>query len=168
MPPRVKLDDVKHLLTAEQAAGNGVVRVASLKLPERVSMVIRPSGSLIFEGVVLGRPVPWKAPKVDRKGRTIPTADYKRFTAWKEGVRAQVYCDAAGMAVYAGEVAVLATFYLRAKPGRPPDTTNLFKAFEDGLQGVVFLNDSQVVQTTVSRVIDPAEVERVEFRVEAF
>jgi len=44
-----------------------------------------------------------------------------------------------------------AALYDLVRPTTRPDSTNLCKAIEDGLSGVVFVDDSQVVETTIRK-----------------
>jgi Holliday junction resolvase RusA-like endonuclease len=125
-----------------------------------------PAGTLIASGVVPGRAVSWKAPGVARNGGFYGGRDYKRFKEWKQTVQvlSRLACRRKGL--YRGPVEVLATFYLRPG-GNVPDTSNLFKAFEDGLQDAVIHNDRQVAVTRGVRVLTSTEPERVEWEVRA-
>lgn len=122
-------------------------------------------GTIVCEGVILGRAVPWKAPTLGRNGGARRTPDYRRFIDWRARVAAQSRRQFGSLRPYDGPVRLDTTFYLRPAPGRPPDTDNLRKSFADALETIVFLNDTQVAGGTLWREIDPDQPERVEFRV---
>ena len=128
-------------------------------------------GTIIGSGVVEGRAVPWKAPHViPSAGGGTRTAhwdrDYKRFTQWVQHVKKSVELSMAHRVKrYGGPVSVSLCFYVHGP--QVPDVTNMQKAFEDALQGVVFRNDRQVGDIHSRRVTDVTESQRVEWCVVA-
>jgi Holliday junction resolvase RusA-like endonuclease len=124
-------------------------------------------------------PAPWRAPTIARNGGRFKD---KKLLAWQEFVRtcAQVACRGLGQILT--PIALKATFYRRPpegrRPGEPwdadiqynaelgkftrrgrpiPDVTNLLKGLEDTLQGVVFADDAQVVQSEARRLYGPED-----------
>lgn len=123
-----------------------------------------PPGTVVCRGVVPGRACPWKAfPRVSAARRKA--LGYGALGEWKRTVNAHAALLMAGRPPYEGPVSLSVTFYLHPAPGRPPDRANLLKAFEDGLEGVCYPNDTTVSDGQVRRHICPRCVERVEFEV---
>jgi Holliday junction resolvase RusA-like endonuclease len=143
------------------------------------SDLIEPSGVVLARGVVEGKAVSWKAPPIIRersatghKGKRRVAhwdRDYKRFTGWIAEVKLQAEpCTIGRRGVYGGPVKLRVVFYVHCQREQwEPDTTNLVKAFEDALQGVVYANDRQVKETHARKITDKSEAERVEFEVTA-
>jgi crossover junction endodeoxyribonuclease RusA len=82
--------------------------------------------------------------------------DYKEKVGW--------LAKAAGVMMLEGEIAVKCTFYLDKKKRQIPDLDNLIKAVLDGLNGIAWLDDSQVVRIIAERRMSVPE--RVEVSVE--
>jgi Holliday junction resolvase RusA-like endonuclease len=118
--------------------------------------------------VIGHEPVPWSAPHVSRYGGSTPN---KRLVAWKTLIAAIAHQEFGPYAPWEGPIGFSATFLL--KRGMPKhasglyacpsvtfnetystnklkhkgsDLTNLIKAAEDALQGIVFVNDAQVCE----------------------
>lgn len=127
------------------------------------------SGTILAEGEIPGRAVPWKAPKVNRYGRVISTREYSRYLAWQQEVHLRSTTHRCGRRrwPYGGPVALAIRFYLRHDNRTNPDTSNLVKAFEDALQGTIYENDTQVCRVTAERIVTSTEPERVEYHVAA-
>lgn len=123
-------------------------------------------GAVVCEGTIIGRAVPWRVPKFSRSGGVVPTKDRRAYEGWKATVAAGARVAMAGRPMYGGAVRLEWVFYMKPKPSMP-DTSNLGKGAEDGLQGVVFANDKQVREIESKRVVSRDEVERAEFRVVA-
>jgi Holliday junction resolvase RusA-like endonuclease len=125
---------------------------------------IEPEGTVICEGEILGRAVPWKAPTICRNGGVNKNErGYKSFESWKEKVNGETKKLMRHKRPYGGHVRFDVTFYLAPKPGLPPDRSNLLKAFEDATQSAAIRNDTQIVDGTTARVITAHEPERVAF-----
>lgn len=121
-------------------------------------------------GVVMGRAVPWTAPTLIAAkrggGRRVASWDsrYRAYTHWIHTVRAFAALHRPPGGPIEGPVSLRLRFFLR--PGsRTPDTTNIQKAFEDGLNTEMYIDDRQVCDVHSTRIIDPNEPERVEFAV---
>lgn len=133
------------------------------KAPSVPTVAIRREpGVLVCSGVVEGRAVPWKAPNIGG-GDQGRRKTYKAFREWKGKVNEAAVFLMGGQPAESGPVWLEATFYIR-KAGTNPDVTNLLKSFEDGLQGPVYVNDTQVCGGSPLRVWTEGP-ERVEFRV---
>lgn len=125
-----------------------------------------PGPRVVCKGVVHGRAVPWKAPRVNRNGEVWATRGYKNYVDWLATVARQVRLDMGRRRMYGGPVEVEATFYLHPAPSMP-DRINLMKAFEDAIQGVVYPNDTMVCGGEPRRVVSAFEDQRVEYEVRA-
>lgn len=92
---------------------------------------------LSFE--VPGDPAPWTSwPK-----RGAPPMGFLRMQAWQEQIQAHARVAMKGNPPTGRLVNLDVVFYDPKCQGH--DRTNLLKAFEDALQGIVYLNDRQVV-----------------------
>jgi Holliday junction resolvase RusA-like endonuclease len=100
---------------------------------------------------VLGHPVPWQHHEGYGKYARKPRA----LKVWQEGV-AMIALHAMGAAgvrgPHAGPVRFTADFTVRGR-GKVGDLTNLQKACEDACQGIVIVNDTQVVGWSSTRRI---------------
>jgi Holliday junction resolvase RusA-like endonuclease len=123
------------------------------------------AGAVVAGGTIPGRAVPWKAPTIGRNGGAIRSRGYSAYKAWQSAVNALAGPQRRSRRPYGGPVRLEVTYYLAPRPGCPPDTSNLTKAFEDALQGVAIRNDTQVVGHCTRRVVTAREAERVEYRV---
>lgn len=120
---------------------------------------------------VYGHPVP-KA-----RARTVRTKNGKTvsFTpdntaSWEDSIRAQALSSRPAQ-LLDGPLVMEATFFLlrpksRPKkelyPDRKPDLDNLLKSVKDALEGVIYTNDSRIVdEVTRKRYDDPPRVEVV-------
>lgn len=107
-----------------------------------------------------GRAVPWKVPdvRISRRGGSY-TEKNERLIAWQESVNQE--CRAAwgyGRKPYEGPVGISLWFFVYPPCKRAlktADVTNLVKSTEDGLQGVVIKNDTQVFAQHNERVFVP-------------
>jgi crossover junction endodeoxyribonuclease RusA len=76
---------------------------------------------------------------------SLQTRRRQRLQEWKQRVRdAALLCVPAGEAPVTDHVNVTITYYYE---GGSPDVDNIIKPIQDALNGVVFVDDSQVVST---------------------
>lgn len=133
--------------------------------------------------IVPGRAVPWKAPRVVRRGATVVGVKPAATASWQAVVRLAAAEAAAGSEPMTG--AVRLWLYVasdiprswskkkradalegRLRPTSRPDLTNVLKAVEDACNGVLYLDDSQVVEHRTCRMYT-AGAPSVTIRVEA-
>ncbi len=98
---------------------------------------------------VPGRCIPTPRPRVSRRGTHYP----KRYTDWLDSARVEAY-RACGRPLWTGPVSVLVSFY-GARPNA--DIDNLLKSVLDAIQGVIIVDDKQVVQVSAGRVLKDKE-----------
>jgi Holliday junction resolvase RusA-like endonuclease len=106
------------------------------------------AGDVVAEFEVPHRASPWKAPHV---GRTGPPFKDKSLVAWQKTVADHASLSMRGRPPYPGPVLLEVHFHLTRRPGSAPDLSNLTKAFEDALQGVVIVNDRSVLKIVAQR-----------------
>lgn len=105
-----------------------------------------------------GRPVP--AARLTRRALWTPRA--KRHLAHKAAIGWAA--KAAGVRLLTGPVRVSCRFYVHG--GNVPDSDNCLKAVLDGLQGVAYANDRQVVDARGVRLVAwTRDAERTEVEV---
>jgi len=131
---------------------------------------------LSYRVEVAGKPVPLPRPRANWKTRIFYNPAGRKVTAFKALVKAAIPASRHGAVFPSGvPVAVTITFYMRRpdtdfKRGsriggvlkamvpvmRPisPDLDNLVKFVLDALNGVLFADDSQVVQLTAWKLLD--------------
>lgn len=102
-------------------------------------------GTLIFSLSLPFRAVPWKASTVGRHGTYKP----KRLRQWQATVAQYARIKWGNQEPYDGPVTIRCQFEFLKGP--LPDATNLLKAAEDSLEGIVIINDRQVVRNIVDR-----------------
>jgi Holliday junction resolvase RusA-like endonuclease len=120
-----------------------------------------------------GEPAPWQV--YTKQGQ--PPIGFLNFKAWQEQIQAHVRQQWGRRPVSTGEVIVHTSFYRGWPKTAPqkqwpaqvkwatkhiiktPDVGNYRKAFLDALQGIVYVNDSQVIAGVESKgyAIAPAE-----------
>ncbi len=98
---------------------------------------------------VKGDPVPWTV-QVRKAERSQA---FQRMQAWQTQIQAaaRVAWTGKGREQMTGPVDIRIVFHIKK---RGPDTTNMFKAAEDAMQGIVYVNDSQSDGICADRVID--------------
>lgn len=111
---------------------------------------------IIYRITIPGRPVP--AARMTQRGKFIKP-EALRYLEYKEKVG--LFAKASGIPKIEGEIAVECKFFL--KGGKLPDVDNLLKAVMDGLNGVAWKDDRQVVKISAERIED--ECERVEVQI---
>jgi Holliday junction resolvase RusA-like endonuclease len=84
------------------------------------------------------------------KGRRKAIKD-PSLKAWQTTVALFSRLAMAGRKPHEGPVALGLDFDLARLATSNPDTTNILKAFEDALQNICFVNDSQVVRVLMAR-----------------
>jgi Holliday junction resolvase RusA-like endonuclease len=106
--------------------------------------------------IIHGKPQPKQRPRVTMKGTYTPqaTVDYERLVGWQ--------CRS----VYKGKpltqavkMTVRVFFKLPKRTVKEngdwhtsrPDTTNVVKAIEDGLNGIAYIDDSQIAYSIVTK-----------------
>ena len=92
---------------------------------------------------VPGRCIPTPRPRVSRRGTHYP----KRYTDWLDSARVEAY-RACGRPLWTGPVSVLVAFYGARKNA---DIDNLLKSCLDAIQGVIIVDDKQVVEVRAYR-----------------
>lgn len=108
----------------------------------------------------LGVPVPKARPRVVRRGDKVMTFTPTSTAQWEETIRWQVLQHPPAR-LLSGPLAAELTFYLprpktakRTYPDTKPDWDNLGKAVTDALEGLVFENDSRLVDVMVRKRYD--------------
>ena len=118
---------------------------------------------------VFGDPVPQGRPRArafqDRSGTTrVSVFDPATSRDWKRTVAAQVI-PVKPPAPVEGPLVLIAEFYLRRPASLPkrewahvkrPDGSNLLKSVEDAMRGIVYRDDSQLVDIIVRKRYDQA------------
>lgn len=107
---------------------------------------------------VPGRPVPKERPRRGRNGRFYTparTRSYEEKVGWA--------ARSAGVRILPGPVSLTARFYLSRCP--PGDLDNYLKAVADGLKGIAYRDDRQVVKMAAEVSRCPVGEERVEVEV---
>jgi Holliday junction resolvase RusA-like endonuclease len=117
-----------------------------------------------------GIPIPWKGPVVTKRGCFSPR--YKEMKIVREIVKEQYSGEVCVDAVWCSFLFVMpipsGTSQKKRKdmlaerilPTKRPDRTNMAKFYEDCLNGIVYADDSQIVDGPVSKVYgeDPKTV----------
>jgi Holliday junction resolvase RusA-like endonuclease len=127
------------------------------------------SNVLLCEYVVHGAPVPWT---VYARGRGAPSPTFHKMQAWQDQIRATTRTEW-GDVPCTGPIRLDMEFYRprskdcpRIRPASAkrwmakhilmrPDRSNYAKACEDALNGLVYLDDSQVVDGSISKRYAP-------------
>lgn len=141
------------------------------RIEDRYSL--NPVGSTVngIQFTVLGEPVPQGSAKAwIPKGwtRAIITSDNKKLKPWRQAVSGCSYEAMQGRGQFDGAVEVVAEFFFTRPKSRKnalykttaPDIDKALRAILDGMTGVVFRNDAQVVQATCRKAFgSPARAE---------
>ncbi len=115
-----------------------------------------------------GIPVPMARARVfmDKKTGKVRAANPRRCSDWKQSIAMQAL-EHRPSTLMDGPIRIEATFYLlkpkskRAKyPATKPDWDNLAKALTDSLEGLIYTNDSRIVEAHIRKEYgDPPRVE---------
>jgi crossover junction endodeoxyribonuclease RusA len=126
-----------------------------------MEILARAGGCKMIEFVVPGRPVPKARPRLGVRGRkafiyTPPaTREYEKLVGW--------VARCAGCKPLNGPLAVKLHLFIR---GRSGDVDNYCKSILDGLNGVAYEDDDQVVELLVRKHrVKAAADERVEIEI---
>ena len=122
------------------------------------------TGAMIFQLRVYGLPVPQGRPRafVTPSGHAS-VYDPKKSKDWKNLVREQVISAERPTEPWRGAIELSLTFFLPRPVSLPkkvihhtkrPDCDNLAKAVKDALKGLVYHDDSQVVELHVEKGYD--------------
>ena len=103
-------------------------------------------GTIIFSLSLQLRAVPWKASQVTKHGTYKP----KSLREWQATVAQYARLNWGNREPYGGPVETWCRFEFSNGP--MGDADNLGKACVDALQGIVIINDRQVVRNTAERV----------------
>ena len=118
-------------------------------------------GGIKMRFEVLGRPMPKHRPRVGRHGNIYTpseTKEYEKLVGW--------VAKCAGCKPLNGPIAVKLHLFLR---GRSGDVDNYCKSILDGLNGVAYEDDDQVVELQVRKYkVKRKEEERVEIEIREF
>lgn len=131
----------------------------------------------MIQFTVYGKPVPQGSSKafyVKALGRAVITSDNKRLKPWRQQITDTAMAQAGEAIEDSRPVEVLLEFYFaRPKSAKKrvgmtvkPDIDKLIRAILDGITGVLFRDDSQVVSVIASKHYD--DLERVEISVAEF
>lgn len=118
----------------------------------------------MIELIIPGIPVPWRAPQVTRNGA------FSLQTQMKNHIRREVAEQYKGPPL-TGPLWVQFIFHMpipttlrtperkllaegKYWPARRPDRTNMLKLYEDCLNGIVYVDDNQVVDGPVTKLYD--------------
>ncbi len=112
---------------------------------KKPAVVLLPPGTVLLDVTMPQRAVPWSASCVTRNG----TYKSKRLVAWQDFINIKARIWKTQSTAYAGPVEI--SVVSRFSKGPLPDATNILKAVEDSLQGVVIVDDRQVVRNSCER-----------------
>lgn len=126
--------------------------------PQAAAIAPLPPGTVLLRCRMDQRAVPWSAPMIG-KGRPVKEP---RLIAWQQMVGLFARTSTKLREPYAGPVEVRVT--ARFRKGPIGDCTNLLKSIEDALQGVVFLNDRQVVRNSCERSLAGYDLVTIEVK----
>ncbi len=114
-------------------------------------------GSLIFSLSLPLRAVPWQASNVTKHGTYKP----KRLRQWQATIAQYARLKWGNREPYSGPVEIWCRFEFAKGPR--PDADNCSKAIIDSIQGIVIVNDRQVIHVSSMRPeysdIDSAVIE---------
>ena len=113
-----------------------------------------------FTARIYGYPTPWARPRFQRRGAFVQVFEKKEVTDWKRTVQAQAILVKPEKPL-SGPLLMRLTFHLPRPTSLPkkiahhvkkPDIDNLFKAIADALNGIAYVDDSQIVALFVRKI----------------
>lgn len=110
--------------------------------------------------IVPGRPVPKARPRVTSHGTYTP----QRTQAHTEWVQAHAREVMAGSPPLTGPIQVMVFHYLKGDPTKRPDLLNLDMLVADALSGIVYQDDSQIIEMTSMKLRSTPEETRIEIQ----
>lgn len=124
----------------------------------KVIVAALPAGTVLLRCEIPARAVPWKAPTVGRHGAFKD----KRLKRWQETVALYIAVEKRIRQPYEGPIEV----YVDARFSRHPmgDACNILKAVEDAMEGIVYINDRQVVKNGCERSLTGIDQVTIEVR----
>lgn len=139
-------------------SGTATKKPRKARKPKPLGYEPLPDGTVLLRCSIEQRAVPWSAPTVG-KGRAFKNP---KLVAWQEAVKLFATENRVLREPYEGPVEV--NLVCRFAKGPIGDASNLLKAAEDSLQGVVFVNDRQVVRNSCERSIEGYDLVLIEVR----
>lgn len=107
---------------------------------------------------VYGNPVAQGRPRFFRKGNFVGAYDPQKSKSWKETIKWQALEN--GARIMDGALSMSVYFFLQRPKSLPkkvihhtkkPDLDNLLKAVKDGLKGICYRDDSQIIVCSMSK-----------------
>ena len=115
---------------------------------------------MTFCARIYGYPTPWARPRFQRRGAFVQVFEKKEVTDWKRTIQAQAIAVKPEIPL-SGPLQMSLVFYLPRPASLPkrvlhhvkrPDIDNLFKALADALNGIAYVDDSQIVRLCAAKV----------------
>lgn len=126
-------------------------------------MVVSASSCVSYQIIIYGRPVIQQRARQGKHGFYDPSSKERKALSLQllaERVRAAMAC-------LAGDVSIEASFYLQPHGRRKIDVSNMLKALEDSGNGVLWVDDSQIISVKASRYDCEISEERTELEIKS-